>query len=229
MESGFRGAAAIVLGLVAWFAIAIAADYLLSTESQAAGGVHFAILGLVEFFLGGGVVLFALRLGGFRISELGWKSDQGRSDLLIGVAVAIGFAAIQFLVIIPATGGAARSDVVANAAQIGDTPLGLSGVLVLAVLGSSSEELLFRGLILGGIATLGGGTVLARASATILTIVLFAFSHGYQGWAGIIDTGLYGGLLLSLLYWWRGARLIAPVVAHAGWNIIAAIIIYTIY
>ena len=57
----------------------------------------------------------------------------------------------------------------------------------------------------------------------------FAFSHGYQGWAGIVDTGIYGGLVLSLLYWWRGGRLAAPVFAHIGWNLIAALGIYFLY
>ncbi|MBA4765993.1 MAG: CPBP family intramembrane metalloprotease [Erythrobacter sp.] len=225
----FRSALAIVVGLVAWFGIAATTDYLLVTNGFATGGVRYAILGAVELLLGGAAVLLALRFGGFRLVDIGWTSNQARSDFLIGLAVAFAFAALQFFVIIPATGGAARSDVAANAAQIGEAPLDLSGILVLALLGSTSEELLFRGLILGGIATIGGRTMMARVIATIVTVALFALSHGYQGWAGIVDTGVYGGLLLSLLYWWRGARLIAPIAAHAGWNIIAAIVIFIAY
>jgi membrane protease YdiL (CAAX protease family) len=63
----------------------------------------------------------------------------------------------------------------------------------------------------------------------VIVVVLFALSHGYQGWAGIIDTGVFGGLLLSLTYWWRGMRLAAPIAAHAAWNVIAAFVIFAAY
>lgn len=229
MLQRFRSAAAIVGGLIAWFGIAATTDFLLVTQVWASGGSRFAILGAVEFLFGGAAVLLALRFGRYKLAEIGWTSNRAGSDFLIGLAVALAFALLQFLIIIPATGGAARSDVAANADQIGNIPLDLAGILVLALLGSTSEELLFRGLMLGGIASIGGRTMLARTIATIMTVVLFALSHGYQGWAGIVDTGIYGGLLLSLLYWWRGGRLIAPIVAHAGWNVCAAIVIFAAY
>lgn len=220
----------LALGLLIWFAVAIAADYVLVTQlGLASSGLRFAILGFTQLLLGGATVVFALRLSGVTPTEVGFTTRCLKPDILIGAMIAGAFAALQFLVIIPATGGPSRSDVVANAAQIGETVPGLLGFLVLAVLGATSEELLFRGLLLGGGAALMGGGAVARVAATAATILLFAFSHGYQGWAGIVDTGVFGGLLLSLLYWWRGARLVAPIVAHAGWNILAALAIFTMY
>lgn len=216
----------ILVGLIAWYAIVILADYLLVTELRLGTGARFSLLGIVELVLGGMAVILALRLAGIVPSDIGWTVQHAREDLLIGLVVAAGFAALQFLILIPATGGATRSDIVANAAQIGDTVPGLLGVLVLALCGSTSEELLFRGLLLGGLALLAGGSAIARAVATGITVLLFGLSHGYQGWAGVIDTGLNGGLLLSLLYWARGARLAAPIAAHAGWNAIAAVVIF---
>ncbi len=221
--------AALALGLIAWYAIAIAVDYLLVRVVGIPRGGRFALLGAAQFAVGGGAVLLALRLARLRPADVGWTSKHMRSDLVVGLAIAALFAALQFLVVIPATGGAGRSDIVANAAQIGETPAGLAGMLTLALLGSTSEELLFRGLLLGGIAATGGGGLAARIVATVLVVLLFALSHGYQGWAGVVDTGLYGGLLLSLLYWWRGARLAAPIAAHVGWNVIAATAIFTLY
>lgn len=222
--------ASIPFGLVVWFAVAIAADYLLVTQLDlGSGGLRFAVLGLTQFLLGGAVVLLALRLAAMPLAEVGFTTRHLKSDILVGLTVAVAFAALQFLVVIPATGGSSRSDVVANTGQIGETVPSLMGFLVVAVLGAASEELLFRGLLLGAGAALMGGGTLARVAATAATILLFALSHGYQGWAGIVDTGVYGGLLLSLLYWWRGARLAAPIVAHAGWNVIAALVIFTAY
>ncbi len=225
----FRQLAAILFGLLAWYAVAIAADFFLVGVWGLTSGTRFAMLGAAELILGGGVIILALRLAGIRPAEIGWTSHCIRSDVLVGLMIAVLFAVVQFAVIIPATGGAGRSDIVANAAQIGETYPGLFGMLLLALLGSTSEELLFRGLLLGGIAIAFKAGTTARVLATAIVIVLFALSHGYQGWAGIVDTGFFGGLLLSAIYWWRDMRLAGPIAAHVGWNIIASIIIFSIY
>jgi membrane protease YdiL (CAAX protease family) len=52
--------------------------------------------------------------------------------------------------------------------------------------------------------------------------------HGYQGWAGVIDSGLYGGVTLTLLYLWR-RKLTACIVAHALWNSLAAVLLFSLY
>jgi uncharacterized protein len=222
--------ASVPIGILAWFGLAIAADYVLVTQLElASSGLRFAALGLTQFAIGGAIVVLALRLAGLTPADVGFTTRCLNPDMFIGLTIAVAFAALQFLVIIPATGGSSRSDVVANAAQIGETVPSLAGFLVLAAFGATSEELLFRGLLLGGGAALMGGGTVARVVASAVTILLFAFSHGYQGWAGIVDTGVFGGMLLSLLYWWRGARLAAPIAAHAGWNIIAALVIFTAF
>lgn len=221
-----RKLSAILFGLVGWYAVAIIADYVLVRHLGFQTGPRLALLGVIQLAFGGAIVVLALRMAGLRLSDIGWCKRHAPADSLIGLGVAVAFAALQFLYVIPATGGATRSDIVANAAQIGDTLPGLLGVLVLAVFGSTSEELLFRGLLLGGLTLTAGGGWIARTVATGITVLLFGLSHGYQGWAGIIDTGLFGGLLLSLLYWARGARLAAPIAAHVGWNVIASVIIF---
>lgn len=224
-----RQLAALLFGLLAWYAVAIAADYFLVGVWGLTSGIRFALLGAAELILGGGVIFLALRLAGVRPVEIGWTTHRMGLDVLVGLSIAALFAVVQFAVIIPATGGAGRSDVIANAAQIGETYPGLFGMLLLALFGSTSEELLFRGLLLGGIAIAFNGGTMARVLATAIVVVLFAISHGYQGWAGIVDTGFFGGLLLSLIYWWRGMRLAAPIAAHVGWNVIASISIFSIY
>ncbi|MBW3549323.1 MAG: CPBP family intramembrane metalloprotease, partial [Proteobacteria bacterium] len=137
--------------------------------------------------------------------------------------------ALQFLLIIPATGGAQRSDIIVNTAQIGGTLPGLFAIIALAWAGSLSEELFFRGLLLNGLQRIFGGGRVATTAAGLVVILVFASLHGYQGWAGMVDTGLYGGLAMTLLYLWRDRRLTACIVAHAGWNTIAACTIYAAY
>ena len=158
-----------------------------------------------------------------RPRDVGLVADRWRQDAAVGAAVAVGFALLQAIVLIPATGGAGRSDVVANAAQIGDTVGGVFGFVALAWTGAFAEELFFRGLFLTAVWGALGRSAGALAVAVVATTALFAAGHGYQGWAGVIDTGLYGGLSMSLLYLWRGRRLTAPIVAHALWNTLATI------
>ena len=116
-----------------------------------------------------------------------------------------------------------------NSAQIGHSLAGVAAFVLLAWTGSLAEELFFRGHFLSTLEMLLGGGHRATAASVVATTLLFAALHGYQGVAGVIDTGLYGGLGLTLLYLWRGRRLTAGIVAHAGWNTLATIGIYLWY
>lgn len=225
-----RWALALVVGAVAWLAATVASQVvpvvLMGLELQ---GATYAWVALLQLVLGPLAVLLALRIAGCRLRDVGLTASRWRADALVGVAVAAVFALLQFAVIIPATGGAARSDVVANVAQLGDSVGGLLAFVALAWAGSLSEELFFRGHLLTTLRGVFGGGRVAWVVAIVLVTLAFAALHGYQGWAGVIDTGLYGGLAMSLLYAARGCRLTAPIVAHAMWNTIACVVLWTWY
>jgi membrane protease YdiL (CAAX protease family) len=198
---------------------------LLGMELQ---GPTYALAGVIRAVLGVAAVAVALRLVSLRLRDVGLTSTRWRTEAALGAAVAVVFALIQFLVVIPNTGGAARSDVVANAAQIGSTVWGVLGFVVLAWTGALSEEVFFRGHFFTTLRSLLGASGASLVAAVVATVVLFAAGHGYQGWAGIVDTGMYGGLTLTLLYVWRG-RLTACIVAHALWNTLATVAIFLWY
>ncbi len=191
-------------------------------------GITYALVGLIRLILGGAAVFLALRVVGRRFRDIGLVSAHLTGDLAIGASVAVAFALIQFLVIIRNTGGAGRSDVAANAAQIGTSFLGVPGFVILAWTGAFSEELFFRGHFFTALRKLLGPSRLALVVAVAATVVLFAAGHGYQGWAGIVDTGFYGGLTLTVLFVWR-RRLTPCIVAHALWNTLATVVIYWWY
>lgn len=224
-----RWLATLALGSVLWF-VAVAVAHVLPQVvfGLRLHGWPYGVVGLLQFLLVPLAIALALRPVGLRLRDLGLTGTAWRTDALIGAAVAIVFALLQFLVIIPATGGAERSDVVMNAAQIGTSPWGVAGFVVLAWTGGFGEELFFRGLLVTSIRHLLGDTRGALVLTVAATTAVFALLHGYQGWAGVLDTGLYGGLTLTLLYLWR-QRLAAPIVAHALWNTIAAVVIYLWY
>jgi len=225
----WRWAGALLLGSVLWFVALIASEVIpqvfLGLELE---GPTYALVGIIRAVLGLVAVAVALRVVKLQLRDIGLVSARWGSDVLIGAAIAVVFALVQFLVIIPNTGGAARSDVAANAAQIGDSIWGVFGFLVLAWTGAFSEELFFRGHFFTTLRNLLGSSGTALMATIVATVALFAAGHGYQGWAGIVDTGFYGGLTLTLLYVWR-RRLTPCIVAHALWNTLATVAIYLWY
>jgi membrane protease YdiL (CAAX protease family) len=211
---------------VLWLAGTVASEFvplvLLGLPLQ---GGTFALVGLLRALTGPPAVALALRLAKTGLRDVGLTAAGWRRDALAGAAVAVPFTLLQFLVVIPATGGAGRSDVAANATQIGGSLAGVAGFVVLAWTGAFSEELFFRGHVVTLLRRLLGDSSAALAGTVVLTSVIFGAGHGYQGWAGVVDTGLYGGLVLTLVYLWRG-RLTACIVAHALWNTLATVAIY---
>ena len=224
-----RWAGALLLGMVL-FLIAVFASHLLPQVvlGLPMEGPTYALVGVLQAMLVPVALAFGLRPVRLRLRDIGLTAVQWRSDVLIGAAVAVAFALLQFLIVIPNTGGAARSDVAMNSAQIGDSPWGVVGFIVLAWTGGFAEELFFRGHFFNTLQGLLGGSRAALYGAAAATVLLFAALHGYQGWAGVVDTGLYGGVTLTLLYLWR-RRLTACIVAHALWNTLATVAIYLWY
>lgn len=224
-----RWAGALLLGTVLWFAALIASEVIpqvvLSLELE---GPTYALVGAIRALLGFAAVSIGLRVAGLRLRDVGLVSDEWRNEAFIGTTIAVGFALVQLMIIIPNTGGGTRSDVAANAAQIGSSLRGVFGFVVLAWTGAFSEEIFFRGHFFTTLRNVLGRSAAGVVIAVIATVVLFAAGHGYQGWAGIVDTGLYGGLTLTLLYLWRGS-LTACIVAHALWNTLATVAIYLWY
>lgn len=209
----------VVLCLAVFFASNVRPQVLLGFDMV---GVDYALVGLLQIALIPLAVWVALRPVGLGLREVGVTGENWRADALIGLGVAVGFAALQFGLIIPATGGAERSDIVVNAAQIGESARGVLSFVVLAWTGGVAEELFFRGHFLTTLRNAFGRSRAALVAAAAVTIVVFALLHGYQGVAGVVDSGMFGGVALTLLFLWRRGRLTACAVAHAAWNSLAA-------
>ncbi len=227
--SKVRWATALLLGIVLAVSADVAAQFIpLVLLDLPPEGRTFALVGVLKLTLGLTAVALGLRLVRLRFRDVGFVADHWRSDVWVGFAVAAVFALVQFIVIIPLTGGAERSDIVVESARIGDSLAGVVGLLTLSWMGVFFEELFFRGLIFNTLRGVLGPSRLALYAVVAVTTLLFAAGHGYQGWAGVLDTGFYGGLTLTLLYVWRG-RLTACIVAHALWNTFAVVGIYLWY
>jgi membrane protease YdiL (CAAX protease family) len=192
-------------------------------------GLGYGLVGMAQALLVPLAVWIGLRPVDLDLSRIGLRGPEIARDAALGLTVALVFAILQFTIFIPATGGAEREDVVANVAQIDGSLAGVAGLIVLAWLGGFAEELLFRGHLLTSLRNALGDSRAALVVASVTTVVVFAALHGYQGWAGVLDTGLYGGVILTALFIWTEGRLTACVVAHAGWNTLATMGLYFLY
>ena len=83
----------------------------------------------------------------------------------------------------------------------------LLGVVLVTVV-ALAEETIFRGYLIHRLSNLTGSMV----AAVIISSVIFALPHVYEGVAGAITVGVMG-LMFALVYVWRGS-LVAPIVAH---------------
>ncbi len=224
-----RWALALIVGTILYLVVVVGSQVIPSVFLPGElKGLDYAWVGLFQLVLGLPVIAFALSIAKCSLRDVGLSMSNWGREAGIGAVIAIIFAIIQFGFIIPATGGAERSDVVTNLAQIGGSWLGVFGFVVLAWTGAALEEVFFRGHFLNTLKGLISHGKAATYIAAITTIVLFAALHGYQGWAGVIDSGLYGGLTLTLLYLWR-RNLTACIVAHALWNSLASVLLLVLY
>lgn len=82
---------------------------------------------------------------------------------------------------------------------------------VVGVTAGVCEEWLYRGFLLAVVSAVGGG--LSTLVLVLLGAAAFGLAHAYQGVAGIVTTGVLGGVMAAL-YLGTGSLLL-PVVLHA--------------
>jgi membrane protease YdiL (CAAX protease family) len=89
--------------------------------------------------------------------------------------------------------------------------------------GGILEEIIFRGFVLGWGSALFGPK--AGLPLVVVSAAVFGYSHLYQGWPGVVSTGVIG-LGYGLTYLATGRNLLAAIAAHMTINVIGATEIY---
>jgi len=90
--------------------------------------------------------------------------------------------------------------------------------LALSLNAGVSEELFFRLLLPLLIVLVAGKALIAFAAAS----VVFGLAHLYQGWLGILATGLVGAVFAAL-YLWSG-NLVVPMAVHAAIDVLSLVV-----
>ena len=171
-----------------------------------------------------GAPLWARRRG------LDWKRDLGwsmtKTDVPVGLAIGVvaQFALIPlyeliFIVFEPQDVGAPARSLVASV----DGPLDLVGLLIVTVIAAPiTEEIVYRGLLFGGIRDMerghvGSGVVIAA----VVSSVIFAASH-FQliQFPGLLVFGLIAAAVFH-----RTGRLGTAIWAHVGFNLTTVLLL----
>jgi membrane protease YdiL (CAAX protease family) len=103
---------------------------------------------------------------------------------------------------------------------------GLIGMLLLGwVVGGLFEEYFFRGYLYNRIRTLISHPVLYKWVAVLVTSVVFAFAHNYQGIGGIVDTFIFA-VVMGLLYFRMGRNVWYLVLIHGFYDMVGIFRLY---
>jgi uncharacterized protein len=107
-------------------------------------------------------------------------------------------------------------------ALLPDTPQEQHWLAAVSVGAGVNEELVFRGFLFYYLAL--WFPRIHGLECALLTSLIFGIGHLYQGWKGILSTGLVG-LVLAGLYLLTG-NLLVPIVVHASMDLRAAMIFW---
>jgi uncharacterized protein len=99
----------------------------------------------------------------------------------------------------------------------------LALAVILVIIVAFAEETMFRGYLILRLRA----TTRNLLAAVILSTVIFAFGHGYEGSAGVVTVG-FMGLVFALVYVWRNS-LIAPMVMHFLQDFLSIVLIPLLY
>jgi uncharacterized protein len=103
-------------------------------------------------------------------------------------------------------------------------------ILPSIVLGAGiGEEIVFRAFLIGRIeAAFGGPARAATIAAVVLSSVIFAAGHAYQGPTGILITGVLG-LAFAIVYVASGRNLWFNIIVHGTYDTLSLALVLTSY
>ena len=164
------------------------------------------------------LVVFVWSKAGRPFSALGLDAPigaAGRVGLVIDVVIAGYYLfKVQFSRRSPGELAATRDRLrrLGSYDMLPQTPREFAVYPIAAVAGSTCEELLYRGFLVGTLTPL-----ISTAGAVLVSSALFGLGHAYQGWLGILRTTVIGLVLgiafaLTSSLWWL-------IIAHSVANL----------
>jgi membrane protease YdiL (CAAX protease family) len=197
---------------VSVFLFLIVPSLVLSLFVVRQGALSFTLTATATIFRDLGLValiLFFLWRNHESVTRIGWSGRHLLREVILGVVLFVpcflGAALLEYVLLRIGLSAPATPQPSFLKAQ---GPLeGILAVLLVTVV-AVAEETIFRGYLLLRFQAILGGA----GKAVVLSSVIFALGHGYEGSAGLVTVGVLGAAF-AVVYLWRGS-LVAPVVMH---------------
>lgn len=191
-------------------------------------GINLMYIAIFQFLAVTGLLWLSLKKLKRNFKYIGLKFKGFTGDLIIGLLAGLIWTALQFIFLIPNTGGAVREDIAGMLDMMSNNITGMLSYIVLGVLGGGiTEELFNRGYFIVILRDVFKNEKTGTLIAALLSILLFALGHlptNLISWVDIlVPTLIYTSLFLYT------KRLIAPITAHAVYNLLAIVLVYFMY
>jgi len=191
-------------------------------------GINLLFIALFQF-----ISISALLYGSLKILKkdfvfIGLRFAHLKSDMLWGTLFGGIWTVLQFLVIIPYTGGAGRADIRGMLERYDGTLVGTLSFIALGVIGGGiAEELFNRGYFINVLRDVFKNPKVGLWFSAALSMLLFSLGHmpdSSLDWFDIlIPTLMYTILFITT------KRLTASIVAHGVYNTSAILWVYALY
>lgn len=219
-----------ILSIIVGYALFIIPDLFFGITKLNGGkiGINLALIALFQFVSVTLLLHVSLNLLKKDWRFIGLKFQHLKRDVLTGLLFGGLWAALQFVLIIPNTGGADRTDIKGMLDLYDGSLVGTLSFIALGVIGGGiTEELFNRGYFISVLEELFKNKTLGLWFAATFSILLFAMGHlpsKALDWFDIlVPTIMYTLLFIST------RRLTAPIVAHGLYNMLAILLTYHLY
>ena len=205
------------------FLLLIVPTMILSYFVTAQGTGSFAVLAIATIIRDLAllaIIIFFLWRNGENPERIGWTPRHEWADVALGLILFLPVFFVagllgQFLQRIGLSGPSPS----AMQALLPRGPAEFALAILLVIVVAIAEEFIFRGYLIRRFSA----ATRSVALAVIISSIIFAFGHGYEGSAGVITVGFIG-LVFALIYVWRGS-LVAPVIMHFLQDFLAIVVL----
>jgi membrane protease YdiL (CAAX protease family) len=191
-------------------------------------GINLLFIALFQFIGVTALLYFSLKILKKNFSDIGLKFVNLKQDIFLGLGFGSLRTILQFVFLIPNTGGASRADISHMLTMYDGSIIGLLSFIALGVIGGGiTEELFNRGYFINILKDTFKNPKTGLWFSAILSIVLFALGHmpsSALDWFDIlVPTVMYTLLFIST------KKLTSSIIAHGIYNLSAIILTYYIY
>lgn len=219
-----------ILTIILGYALFIIPDIFFGVTKINGGkiGINLLFIALFQFLSIITLLYISLKILKKDFSFIGLRFVNVRKDILLGLVFGALWTILQFLIIIPNTGGINRPDINGMLEMYDGSLMGTLSFIALGVIGGGiTEELFNRGYFITVLKDVFKKPKTGLWFSAILSIVIFSFGHmpvTSLDWFDIlIPTIMYTLLFITT------KRLTASIVAHGIYNMTAIILTYWIY